>query len=1296
MKKKLLAMLLSLVLAVTLFPVTASASAWDGSTMSEPEIIDGVYQISSGAELAWFANEVNSQAAAESGLVALNAVLTSDIDLGGNAWTPISTTSYVIYAYSGSFNGMNHTISGLNINASRASYGLFGLVNGGTISNLKVSGNVSSNNVVGGIIGKLQTGTVENCSFSGSISTTGASTKGYVGGIIGTVNTNGAVIKGCLNTADVSGTYAGGIIGYNKNSATISYCYNTGSITGSTRSAGIAGQQSKGSISYCYNIGNSTNGIAGFSNASITNCYYLYDEASAPGGTASGYTQISGADELLSGLSSGSEQLFSADSKNINNGYPVLNWQLASSVIAVPVASVNILGNAVTGSELTTQALGAEGESATNVSYQWSVSPDNDVFTDIADSAASKFNIPDTVDYSGKYIKVTVKGEDNSTAYAVMGPIVKSAALIKSENDAKVQSALETISFSSNIIKSASPLDFPKEIDGCTVTWSSSRDDIISSDGIVVLPEKNIVAVSLTASVTYADSTASKTFDFDVWAEDIDPDVYLQKVLDSMEWSFSSLQPVYGTDTNIIVKFQNILKNKGFDGVKVTINSSADESLVSKNGKISYPAIPTGGSFAEGKQVKVSFSLTVGDKTVTYPTEDIYALLIPWDTSDVKDSLEASADKALTSDIIKGDNEDLSSVIDDLVLPSCISGDKRSFAWITWTSSDESHLAISNENRQSGADSLYSPYVGKVYQDSSSHEITLTAVITNPSTEISVSRTFNITISPMSQESLEQNLKTMSAILNCYTPEKLTDFVTKKALDISSVENDIQLVIPKKVVSSKELADLNYGTYWDYWNYKFTVTSSDTDVIEVNSFRAYVYRPLGESSSADKQVTLTVKMASKANPNLYVTKDITVTVKHLSRQEINDALALMDQAKFSYSDGLLGYNSDAYSIIDNLTPYNEIVWNEDKSGVEFIYSNADMTGNGIIVDAIPGWESQEDWRLFHSSDKDLIANETLILNRTPDTDTFVKINSVLTDEVFGKYYTKFANDESYNVEALAKFQQLYKQPVSAYLMVPGADRYTVEFATMSTSLKLASYIPMLTAYKNELDTPISVNFTLLGLDGSVMIPKTQETSFTKGATVFDVFKKILGENNISYSAKGSYISSINGLAELQHGGDSGWMYSVNGIFVNSYMNAQELYGGENIIVMYVRDYSFANMKSDNTDNGGNGNNSNSSNDSGSGATDTTSPAGSSEQTEKDNKDTDIADTEKASNESKNPATGKNDIQNGVSDTDSGSGSSTVAVQNGSNTLLIIVIAAALILILALVLLLILFKRRRQD
>ena len=149
MKKRLLSLALAFVLAFSLLPT----AAWAAGTGA----VNDPIEISNEAELQKFRTRVNE------GEKTLCAKLTADITLTGK-WTPISNKSAIASAYSGTFDGDKHTISGLQISATAANQGLFGLINGATIQNLKVSGEVSSTkSYVGGIVGKVQSGTIENC-----------------------------------------------------------------------------------------------------------------------------------------------------------------------------------------------------------------------------------------------------------------------------------------------------------------------------------------------------------------------------------------------------------------------------------------------------------------------------------------------------------------------------------------------------------------------------------------------------------------------------------------------------------------------------------------------------------------------------------------------------------------------------------------------------------------------------------------------------------------------------------------------------------------------------------------------------------------------------------------------------------------------------------------------------------------------------------------------------------------------------------------------------------------------------
>lgn len=186
-----------------------AGDAWDGSSKTEPEAIDGVYQITDGAELAWFADKVNASG------TAMEAVLVNDIDLGGFDWTPVGNSA--TKAFAGRFDGGNHIVEGLYIDNEKAQYqGLFGYVKGTATAMTSISG----------------------VTVEGSVSA-----KSYVGGLVGYVNAY-VDIDRCANLADVTGTSTnvGGIAGYvSAKTSSVTNCYNKGRITGTGNCGGIVG-----------------------------------------------------------------------------------------------------------------------------------------------------------------------------------------------------------------------------------------------------------------------------------------------------------------------------------------------------------------------------------------------------------------------------------------------------------------------------------------------------------------------------------------------------------------------------------------------------------------------------------------------------------------------------------------------------------------------------------------------------------------------------------------------------------------------------------------------------------------------------------------------------------------------------------------------------------------------------------------------------------------------------------------------------------------------------------------------
>ena len=212
------------------------------------------------------------------------------------------------------------------------------------------------NNVVtGGICGSLRKGSLKNSYNSAKIdvnSTNAESSNVNVGGVCGEVALDAkADIENCYNSGEIIGKgvdflIIGGIVGYQRNDTEIKNSFNAGNIKGETQDnslyiGGILGMDDGTSISNSYNtgvlqgIGNEMNigGIVGVKNSgnSILNCKYLVGtcDAGVGHGTSSiGITVIDSIAEFPSILSIvNGENAFKEDTKSINNGYPILQWQ---------------------------------------------------------------------------------------------------------------------------------------------------------------------------------------------------------------------------------------------------------------------------------------------------------------------------------------------------------------------------------------------------------------------------------------------------------------------------------------------------------------------------------------------------------------------------------------------------------------------------------------------------------------------------------------------------------------------------------------------------------------------------------------------------------------------------------------------------------------------------------------------------------------------------------------------------------------------------------------------------------
>ena len=315
-----------------------AAGAWDGKTQTEPQTDEnGVYQISTGAELAWFV--------AKSKDADVTGVLTANINLSKYAWLNISSSKKVtldgagfeitgLNATAGLFAqiGSNSYIHDLTIRGAVSGKGNAGAIAGyasGTAPKIANCFNyaviTSTGNNVGGLVGyTYQNAVIENCANFGAV-TGGSSVGGIIGGTVG----NGSTITGCYNTAEISatGSKAGGIIGGTSSEMTVTSCYNTGKISG-TASGGIAGEvkgnvnwsgtvQGKITISSCYSTGEAGSAVFGTvdtASSEISKCYYLNTLNADANAEALNEADLKDAD-------------LSDAFGPVCGGYPALRWQ---------------------------------------------------------------------------------------------------------------------------------------------------------------------------------------------------------------------------------------------------------------------------------------------------------------------------------------------------------------------------------------------------------------------------------------------------------------------------------------------------------------------------------------------------------------------------------------------------------------------------------------------------------------------------------------------------------------------------------------------------------------------------------------------------------------------------------------------------------------------------------------------------------------------------------------------------------------------------------------------------------
>ena len=210
---------------------------------------DNPYLLSTAAELLEFAEK----AAADPNICAM---LTADISLEGETWTPIGS-------YAGTFDGNYHCISNLQCSGG-SNLGMFAKLSG-TVQKLGLTNvHIQGKNTVGGIAA-LCSGTITDSFCEGDIT----ASRDFAGGLAGQFQA-GAVVQNAyhIGTVTAKGT-VGGLAG--RSDAPLQNCYHIGTVA----KTDAASEDSAGML-----VGR----LGDMSETQLQNCFYTV--------TAGGYTAV--------------------------------------------------------------------------------------------------------------------------------------------------------------------------------------------------------------------------------------------------------------------------------------------------------------------------------------------------------------------------------------------------------------------------------------------------------------------------------------------------------------------------------------------------------------------------------------------------------------------------------------------------------------------------------------------------------------------------------------------------------------------------------------------------------------------------------------------------------------------------------------------------------------------------------------------------------------------------------------------------------------------------------------------
>lgn len=1208
------------------FTLTYAGEGWDGTAKTAPtQDKNGVYQIGTAAELAWFADAV------QTGQTAISAKLTANINLNGKTWTAFGKYDYKLEGksgFAGTLDGDRHIVSGLKSTEGLVSC----LSSAGTVKNLTVIGTVSGSSHVGGIAATSY-GAVENCLFDGTV-TTSSSTS--AGGIVGRA-LNGNHIVNCVNTGDIKNTCAyynstlniGGIVGYTY--GTVENCYSTGNVSARTDRGtnkgigGIAGQvYASAVLRNCYVTGAVTGPKAGISpvvnlvasGATVENCYYLH--AAGTGAAIVGTAQKT-AEEMRTPEFAADVGMH-LDSGNSNGGFPVLPWQGGT-----PVDNADLKAAAAAANALELRGMTA-ADAAKKAKADWYAKIVLGLYdlTDYNDKAdlCEKYGIEepgeavtDLHDYfltalqKHFYKELGLDAEnadllkaDATGVYQIKGIEAVTVMLDDMESDEKVPCDCTT----SLILPSTVQVTVNGAETTVAIDWKSDNGMVtVKDDGTAAItaPAGGKATVTLKATLTSGSESKVKTFTLCLWSKAAEQQQTLDDIAAVITARNAAVRPLQGlglyndtTDANgkgVEKAFRRLLEEMGYKDVadKAVItytDGSAKASgfdgvaheYITANGDVKFfdGAVQLKEAYYAGLEFKVAYG--GAEKTITTRA------IVGRSFDDVQAQLTEAA-KTLTWEMIRGENTNeaetdttgawdrhavVGGITSNLTLPYSISG--RYDMQVQWAvvdvAEDSNCLYISSDkDSASGVGNIVRPVrpaEGELPEDAGKE--TLIARVTYTDFD--------------DDPYIKEHITGQNGV------EVYADVffdITVAPFDIDAT-NEMQTALKDKYQSllvdfvdkttkpdlSKVDADLQMprpyllqqeGIMTDSYNQKVTMVSLTPDVLGFNGYHAMVYRPLPGEEAAEARYVVTI--TTRSSGQLLARQEFSFTIAPFEEQELTDAAAFMTKALTGdvYWNGIKNENTDKTKVTSDLYPFAEICKNKDGT-LEYVRGTVNMTFDGIEADDIPGWLDTEKYRCFRSSRPSVIENELLRVHQ-PEYNTTVTLDSVLTYTKYAQYWEKFGlNGTEETKEKYKLFEQFYKQPVSVDLTVTGLTGKADpnENAMITVTVQVDSY-------NENKHSFTGTNYTFTG-------------KASNDWTAWDAVKACLDNAKYEYTGSGAYLKSITDtkgqtLGEKDDGKSSGWMFGVTPAqgeetLPNTTLDATFIHDGDTVRLFFTNKY----------------------------------------------------------------------------------------------------------------------------